>query len=253
MKPTLEFEKRILILFSLFKQNLAASKKDVLDYLRENNLVNLNREDLELRDTNNEEKWRNSFAFIRHHLVENRYLEANKYNKWQLNEFGLMYFRSLVNELDNNNYNEFRCLTEKAFSLIGNIDINSVLQETNLSSSVSEDLQVFESEEKYFEGKKILRFTNYYERKPHLRTKAVMIHGLTCMACEFNFKDFYGERGDNYIEVHHIKPVSKLTEETIVKPETDMIVLCANCHRIIHRRHKVLSLTELKSIIKTYN
>jgi 5-methylcytosine-specific restriction protein A len=35
-----------------------------------------------------------------------------------------------------------------------------------------------------------------------------------------------------------------------INPETDLIPVCANCHRMIHRRHdEVLSIEELKAII----
>ena len=71
------------------------------------------------------------------------------------------------------------------------------------------------------------------------------------MACGFNFKDFYGERGSDYIEVHHILPLSQRNEEVTIDPSTDLVVLCANCHRMIHRkRNEILSLEELKTLIR---
>ena len=70
------------------------------------------------------------------------------------------------------------------------------------------------------------------------------------MGCNFNFEKRYGKRGKDFIEVHHTKPVSEFLEETQVNPKTDMVVLCSNCHRIVHReRNNVLSLDELKNII----
>ena len=46
----------------------------------------------------------------------------------------------------------------------------------------------------------------------------------------------YGYIGENYIEVHHKKPLFSLDEEMIPNPETDMITICSNCHRMIHRK-----------------
>ena len=70
------------------------------------------------------------------------------------------------------------------------------------------------------------------------------------MACGFDFEATYGELGKNYIEVHHTKPLSSMEQETIVNPETDLVCLCSNCHRMIHRkRDDILSLAELQSII----
>ncbi len=116
---------------------------------------------------------------------------------------------------------------------------------------VISDLAAMEYETEYFEGNKKQRFTNYYERKPALRAAAIEIHGTTCMACSFNFEKFYFARGKDFIEVHHTKLVSELGDNTKVDPDKDLIVLCSNCHRMIHRKKDdVLSLNGLISIIK---
>lgn len=71
------------------------------------------------------------------------------------------------------------------------------------------------------------------------------------MACGFNFEQAYGDRGKDYIEVHHIRPLASNNEEVEVNPETDMIVVCANCHRIIHRKkNDILSLEALKKLLE---
>ena len=100
------------------------------------------------------------------------------------------------------------------------------------------------------EGRRELVYTTRYERSPILRKRAIQIHGTTCMACEFNFHVFYGERGKDYIEVHHLIPLSTLDEEFEINPVTDMTVVCSNCHRMIHReRNNILSMDALKQII----
>jgi len=102
------------------------------------------------------------------------------------------------------------------------------------------------------EGAPRMNYVRTYERSPILRLEAIKIHGLTCMACGFNFEETYGKHGKNYIEVHHIDQVSKLIEETEIDPEKGMVVLCSNCHKITHRkRDKALTLEELRNIIKT--
>ncbi|NVN92477.1 MAG: HNH endonuclease [Desulfuromonadales bacterium] len=105
-------------------------------------------------------------------------------------------------------------------------------------------------EEEHFEGQQRERYSSYYERDPRLRAKAITLHGTTCVACGFDFEKKYGEYGKDYIEVHHIKPVSELGGNTRINPQTDMAVLCSNCHRIVHRkRERVLSIDELKRSI----
>jgi putative restriction endonuclease len=70
------------------------------------------------------------------------------------------------------------------------------------------------------------------------------------MACNFNFSKVYGELGEGYINVHHLRPVSELGEEVQIDPQKDLIVLCANCHAMIHKdKEHTLSLEELKGYI----
>lgn len=118
---------------------------------------------------------------------------------------------------------------------------------SSVEDVVASDLDSLREEEEHFEGQKKQRFTNYYERSKQLRAKAVEHHGVTCEVCGFNFEKVYGERGKDYIEVHHLIPVSTLGEETKVDPKNDMTVLCSNCHR---RQDQVLTPGELRSLLR---
>jgi predicted HNH restriction endonuclease len=54
---------------------------------------------------------------------------------------------------------------------------------------------------------------------------------------------------DSYIEIHHVRPLS--VHEGEVDPATDLVPLCANCHRMAHRRRPaVTSIDELKALIE---
>ena len=55
------------------------------------------------------------------------------------------------------------------------------------------------------------------------------------MACEFNFKDKYGEIGENFIEAHHLVQLADLPKNTKLSPKDDFAVLCSNCHKMIHK------------------
>lgn len=104
------------------------------------------------------------------------------------------------------------------------------------------------------EGRKVQYYTTKYERSLKNRTDAIRIHGTTCMACGFDFEKVYGERGRGFIEVHHLKPLFSRNEEIVVNPETDLVCLCSNCHRMIHRNHdNILSIEELRDIITSKN
>ena len=124
--------------------------------------------------------------------------------------------------------------------------------ETDLLSIVENDLEALRIEEGYgIEGSKKIYLINKYERDPKNRKRAIEIHGLNCYACGFNFEETYGKRGKDFIEIHHINPLSSLEEAVEINPKSDLVPLCANCHRMVHRRKdSVLSIEELKEIIK---
>lgn len=115
-------------------------------------------------------------------------------------------------------------------------------------------IPVLESNESFVvnraEGHRIEFYTTRYERVSKYRETAIRIHGAKCQICGFDFKKKYGYIGENYIEVHHKKPLFSLDEELIPDPETDMITICSNCHRMIHRkRNDIITPEKLKKII----
>lgn len=125
--------------------------------------------------------------------------------------------------------------------------------EQNLLKTVQSDLDSIHVENSNsFEGDSKKRLVSYYERNPKLRAKAILIHGTTCKVCQFNFKDNYGIHGKDYIEVHHLIPLNTLNKAIKVNPKTDMTVVCANCHRMIHRqKYNPLSIKEAKELWNT--
>ena len=108
--------------------------------------------------------------------------------------------------------------------------------------------------ESFEEGAAKKRYVTYYERDKRNRTLAIAIHGDSCVACGFNFGEAYGEFGEGYIQVHHVTPVSELTEASTPDPETDLVPLCANCHAIVHRKKDTtLSVKELKLLMQRHS
>lgn len=109
------------------------------------------------------------------------------------------------------------------------------------------------------EGRKKGYYSTIYERKSKNRDKAISLckkenNGkLLCDVCGFNFEDIYGERGKDFIEVHHNKPLYTKNKEEIINPKKDLTCLCSNCHSMIHRhKDNVLTIQQLKDIIKKY-
>ena len=79
--------------------------------------------------------------------------------------------------------------------------------------------------------------------------------GIQCIACGFDFKKNYGSIGEGYIEIHHIKPIFSFAdndfEKTLADAVKNLVPLCANCHRMVHRQNKnQLTIKQLKKILK---
>lgn len=110
--------------------------------------------------------------------------------------------------------------------------------------------EIFDSEE-FYEGKKVTVSINSYERSSEARERCLEIHGYKCKVCEFDFESFYGVVGSKYIHVHHIVPLYEINKEYKVSPEKDLIPVCANCHAIIHRGRKTMSIKALKKHIES--
>lgn len=68
--------------------------------------------------------------------------------------------------------------------------------------------------------------------------------------CNFDFEKAYGQLGENYIQIHHLKPLSEIKEDYCVNPEEDLRPICPNCHAMIHRKTPALKIEELKHIVQ---
>lgn len=55
---------------------------------------------------------------------------------------------------------------------------------------------------------------------------------LSCEVCDFRFCDRYID-GADFIECHHLRPLGSMGPR--VTTQDELILVCANCHRIIHR------------------
>lgn len=96
------------------------------------------------------------------------------------------------------------------------------------------------------EGKAILRKSRRYERKSANRIRCLNHHGVDCVVCGFNFSEHYGEIGSDFAEVHHIFTVASMPDGYRPDPRTEMVPLCANCHRMVHRTTPPLKPEELR-------
>jgi hypothetical protein len=63
--------------------------------------------------------------------------------------------------------------------------------------------------------------------------------------CRFDFHARYGELGAGFAEVHHKLPLGKSPPKGRPIKLSDLAVVCANCHRMIHRNGQCRSLDAL--------
>lgn len=117
-----------------------------------------------------------------------------------------------------------------------------------VTSILPEEIQDLENQ--YFEGTKSTVTVNSYERNLEAREKCIEHFGCYCAVCAFDFEKNYGVLGANYIHVHHLVPLNEIKKEYSVNPVTDLVPVCPNCHAMIHRGRKTISIEELKSHIQ---
>jgi 5-methylcytosine-specific restriction protein A len=109
-----------------------------------------------------------------------------------------------------------------------------------------------DEEEGAAEGRLLIRRHVAYERDRALRRRKLQEalregRPLVCEVCGFDFEETYGDRGRGYIECHHIVPlhVGGVGRRRL----SDLSLLCANCHRMVHARAPWLTLPELRSLM----
>ena len=138
------------------------------------------------------------------------------------------------NELDCLNENE---LHDKVSNIISEIPID--LTETEV-----------EYNDILWEGRRVEVQVSKYERNSYARKACIKHHGLKCKCCLYDMSELYGEIASGIIEVHHVTPISRVGENYQIDPINDLVPLCPNCHRVVHKRNPPFSIEEVKQAIK---
>tara|TARA_B110000008_G_C16859914_1_gene520271 strand:- start:25 stop:753 length:729 start_codon:yes stop_codon:yes gene_type:complete len=156
-----------------------------------------------------------------------------------------------VSQLDREIFQYYEERKDKLF--LTSKTIKEIVNSSEFKQELQNTLDVDEDYEGQ-EGKILTRIHKYRERDPKIiqkkKDKVLKDTGkLICDGCNFDFNKIYGSRGEGFIECHHKKPVSEIKkgEKTKLK---DLIVLCSNCHRMIHRKKPWLTLSELKELVE---
>jgi 5-methylcytosine-specific restriction protein A len=154
-------------------------------------------------------------------------------------------------------YDEFADKDELSiWNLISNYaDPNYKVKAVIFEDLIAEDTAGSDDNTTRTEGGIKVRISKTLERSAKLRQQALDYHGYICQVCDFDFEKQYGKWGSQFAEVHHIKALFELGgENTLTDPKKDLSVLCANCHRMAHRKKGfTLTLDELRSKLKKTN
>jgi predicted HNH restriction endonuclease len=106
------------------------------------------------------------------------------------------------------------------------------------------------AEESDIEGTKteIVRITG--KRSRRLRNLAFQTARGVCSVCERDFSKVLNGRGVRVLQVHHRQQLAA-RDVPVVTKESDLAVVCANCHLLLHfNPEKALSVEELQEMLR---
>ncbi len=116
------------------------------------------------------------------------------------------------------------------------------------------DFREIVDDEEFMEGRILTTLHKRRERNPKLAQKkknnVMRREGrLACEVCGFDFKEVYGDLGKGFAECHHRVALFRLAEMHATRLE-DLAIVCANCHRILHRSRPMLAVESLMETIR---
>lgn len=109
------------------------------------------------------------------------------------------------------------------------------------------------ADEAFVEGEVLTRLHLTRERCPRAvrrkKERALAETGrLACEACGFDFAAVYGPLGTGFAECHHTRPLAELPGRRSTRL-CDLAVVCANCHRMLHRGHPRPTVARLRELL----
>jgi hypothetical protein len=97
------------------------------------------------------------------------------------------------------------------------------------------------------EGSRHLRMHNAIERNQKLISAFQRgLQSFACTICAFDFEAEYGNIGIGFIECHHTRPVSEMNPDGDTTSVDELIAVCPNCHRMLHKQKPLVAAAELR-------
>lgn len=153
--------------------------------------------------------------------------------------------RALAKNLEELTHNAPKEWTESLKDYLSREQEEIYNNEDNINFLIKEDIYELE----ILEGNKVLKEHFRRERNTTIiklaKDKFKNENGkLYCEICKFDFVKVYGEIGEDFMEGHHKVPVSEADGNRKTKI-SDIIMVCSNCHRMLHRKNPCLEKEEL--------
>jgi 5-methylcytosine-specific restriction protein A len=117
-----------------------------------------------------------------------------------------------------------------------------------------------DADDTFQEGGLVLRAHRARERHPGLRKK-LLAHlrkskvPFGCVGCRTSKDDYalLGSVAERVFEVHHIRPLGKPGHGSRTTTLKDLVLLCANCHRLIHgliaQEQRIVTVEEMQPFL----
>jgi hypothetical protein len=226
-----------LVLPSLFLMEINGghiTTEELMPRLRE--IMRPSGEDLKMLNNRHDDKFSQKVRNLKSHST----FERSEYAEYG---DGMFFLLPAGKEHLSKNQDILKYLLMNDFSYIDLVE-NLRIIDSNKRTKI---IEVFDENLIIQEGIKIITEKEVYARSSQLREYALSYYskhgGLSCSCCGFNFLAFYGkETGEDFIEMHHIKPVFQYhgddLMQTIKIAINNIIPVCSNCHRMIHRHRR---------------
>ena len=97
------------------------------------------------------------------------------------------------------------------------------------------------------EGRILIKEARFRVRNRNLISQKKAGCDYCCEICGFNFEQVYGEIGRNFIIAHHIETLASRRRSSVTRSE-DIILICSNCHCIVHKTNPPISPAVLRRL-----
>lgn len=214
-------------------------------------IITFEGKDLDILKGRNDQKFTQKVRNLKSHNT----LESLGFAEYKNKEFVIT---KLGIDALNNNRDSLLYLIGNNFN--SNDSLEALESLTNAIGKNQTKMEVFDEDILVVEGANKYTLSKQIKRSSKLRKSAIeyymdMRGNISCDICSFDFEDTYGDPAKGYIEMHHIKPIYMYAggsvRQTIDNAIQNLLPVCANCHRVIHRTRPPYEVEDVKDFYQS--